>query len=89
MNSPRNEVLRASEIASYAYCARGWWLSRVLGYRSAHTEKMSLGEASHHAHGRRVVIFRRLERVGYVLMGLGGSLALIALIWWIATGLAG
>jgi len=81
--------LRASEIASYAYCARGWWLSRVLGYRSAHTEKMALGEASHHSHGRRVVRVRRLELAGYVLMGLGGSLGLIALIWWIATGLAG
>jgi CRISPR/Cas system-associated exonuclease Cas4 (RecB family) len=89
MNSPRSEVLRASEIAGYTYCARGWWLSRVLGYRSAHSEKMALGEASHQAHGRRVVMFRRLERVGYVLMGLGGSLALIALIWWVSVGLIG
>ena len=89
MNSPQSEVLRASEIASYAYCARGWWLSRVLGYRSAHAEKMALGEESHLSHGRTVVTFHRLERVGYLLMGLGGFLGLVALLWWIASALPG
>lgn len=89
MNSPQSEVLRASEIASYAYCARGWWLSRVLGYRSAHTEQMALGEASHLGHGRRVVSFHRLERVGYLLIGLGAFLGLLVLLWWMTSGLIG
>jgi len=82
-------VLRASEIASYAYCARGWWLTRVLGYPSAHTEKMALGEENHLSHGRRMVSILRLERLGYLLMGLGVLLGLMGLIWWTAIGLAG
>ena len=80
-------MLRASEIASYVYCARGWWLSRVLGYRSAHTEKMALGEANHLDHGRAVVTSHRVERVGYLLMGFGAALALVTLLWWFAGGL--
>jgi CRISPR/Cas system-associated exonuclease Cas4 (RecB family) len=88
-DSGQSRVLKASEIGSYAYCARGWWLSRVLGYRSAHTERMATGEESHLSHGRKLVGFRRLEGMGYLLMGLGGFLALIALVWWIATDLTG
>ena len=60
-----------------------------MGYPSAHSEKMALGEESHLSHGREVVGFRRLERVGYLFMGLGGFLGLTALVWWIASGLAG
>lgn len=89
MNSPRNEVLSASEIASYAYCARGWWLSRVLGYPSAHQARMALGEEDHLTHGRRLVSFHRLERVGYALIALGSSVALIALLWWVTSVLLG
>jgi CRISPR/Cas system-associated exonuclease Cas4 (RecB family) len=87
MNSPQSKVLRASEIASYAYCARGWWLSRVLGYRSAHTAQMALGEASHRIHGRTVFGTHRLERLGYLLMGLGAFLGLVGLLWWLGSGL--
>jgi len=50
---------------------------------------MAAGEESHLTHGRKVVGFRRLERVGYLLMGLGGLLGLIALVWWIASRLTG
>jgi len=78
-------VLRASEIASYAYCARGWWLTRVLGYPSAHTKKMALGEENHVSHGRRMVSILRLEKLGYLLMAVGGFLGLMGLIWWMAT----
>jgi hypothetical protein len=87
--SGRSRVLRASEIGSYAYCARGWWLSRVLGYASAHTEQMAVGEEEHLSHGRAVVMSDRLERLGYTLVFLGMGLALLALIRWMATGSAG
>ncbi len=84
-----SRVLRASEIGSYAYCARAWWLSRVIGYASAHKEQMALGEEEHLSHGRAVVISHRLERLGYTLVFLGAGVGLLALLRWLASGPAG
>jgi hypothetical protein len=83
----RTKVLRASEIGSYVYCARGWWLNRVLGYASAHKEEMALGEEEHRGHGRDVVAYHRLRRVGYLMLALALMLALLILCWWLARGL--
>jgi len=73
-------VIRASELGQYAYCARAWWLGRVLGYRSANLERMAAGEAAHVRHGRKVVSSRRLQRWAYVLLVLAllaGTLFLV------------
>jgi len=85
----RSKVLRASEIGSYEYCARGWWLSRVRGYPSAHQERMALGEEDHLHHGRAVVAAHRLEQLGYLLVFLGVSVGTLAVIWWLVTVLTG
>lgn len=83
-NARRNRVLRASEIGSYVYCARGWWLGRVLGLTSAHQEKMALGQEEHRGHGRRVVGYHRLQRLGYVMLALALLAALSILCLWLA-----
>lgn len=88
-DSHRSTVLRASEIGNYVYCARSWWLSRVMGYPSANKESMTLGEEAHRHHGRAVVAHHRLERVGHVLVSLGLLLGLLAVAWWFAGVLAG
>ena len=85
-DSTSSKVLKASEIGGYAYCERGWWLSRVLGYRSAHRERMALGEQAHLSHGSTVVASHRLERWGYTMVFLGVSLGLLTLILWLASG---
>ena len=83
----RNRVLRASEIGSYAYCARGWWLERVLGLPSAHKEKMELGEKEHHLYGREVVAYHRLQHLGYLMIALGAIAALAVILWWLSSTL--
>jgi hypothetical protein len=88
-DSTGSKVLRASEIGSYEYCARGWWLSRVWGYPSSHEERMAQGEEDHLHHGRVVVAAHRLEQLGYLLVFLGVSLGTLASIWWLATELMG
>lgn len=88
-DSGKSRVLKASEIGSYAYCARGWWLSSVLGYPSAHREQMAMGEEEHLGHGRAVVVSHRLERVGYTLVFLGVGVGAVGVIWWLANALAG
>lgn len=65
-----SQVIRASELGQYAYCARAWWLGRVLGYRSANLEGMAAGEAAHIRHGRKVVGYHRLQRWAYALLAL-------------------
>ena len=64
------KVIRASELGQYAYCARAWWLGRVLGYRSANLERMAAGEAAHVRHGHKVVGYHRLRRWAYVSLAL-------------------
>ena len=80
---PHGQVIRASELGQYAYCARAWWLGRVLGYRSTNLERLAAGEAAHVRHGQKVVRSRRLQRWAYVSFALavlaGALLLLLAL----------
>jgi hypothetical protein len=88
VNKSESNLLRASEIGNYAYCARSWWLSRVRGLPSAHLERMMVGEEKHRSHGRAVVASNRLERLAYLLLLVGGMLALAAGWWWVVAGSA-
>jgi CRISPR/Cas system-associated exonuclease Cas4 (RecB family) len=74
MGKRADEVIRASELGEYEYCARAWWLGRVLGYRPANLERMAAGEEAHVRHGQKVVSYHRLRRWAYTLL----SLALLA-----------
>ena len=73
-----DEIIRASEIAQYVYCARAWWLGRVLGYRSANHAAMRAGSARHRAHGRAVQAYHVLQRLAVALLVLA---ALLLLAW--------
>ncbi len=65
-----SKVIRASEVGEYAYCARAWWLGRVLGYRPANLERMAAGEEAHLRHGQKVASYHRLQRWAYALLAL-------------------
>jgi CRISPR/Cas system-associated exonuclease Cas4 (RecB family) len=80
-----DDVIRASEIGQYAYCARAWWFARVLGYRSANQAAMQQGTAQHREHGRSVVAYHRLRRLAHGLLILAGA----ALAIWIIMNLRG
>ncbi len=81
--SRRDDIIRASEIAQYAYCARAWWLGRVKGYRSANVAAMQRGTARHRRHGRTVEGYHRLRRLAVALLVLAG----IALAAWLLLSL--
>lgn len=80
MAKKTGKVIRASEIGEYAYCARAWWLGKVLGYRPASLERMTAGEAVHIRHGQKVVSYRRLQRWAYVSLALA-FLAGASFLW--------
>jgi len=83
MAKKTGQVIRASELSQYAYCARAWWMGRVLGYRSTNLERLAAGEAAHIRHGQKVVGSHRLQRWAYVSFALavlaGALLLLLAL----------
>ena len=81
--SRQDEIIRASEISQYLFCARAWWLGQVLGHRSANLAAMQRGTAQHRAHGHRVASFQRLRRVAIGLFLLAGA----ALVVWLLVAL--
>ena len=75
MPSERLQIIRASEVGEYVYCARAWWLRRVAGLEPAGRERRELGVVLHRRHGRAVAGSRAL-----VLLGAALALAAILLI---------
>ena len=83
--SQHDDILRASEISQYAFCARAWWYARVKGYRSANVAAMERGTARHQRHGRAVEGYHFLRRLAVGLL----LLAAVALVAWLVLSLAG
>jgi hypothetical protein len=83
--SPPDDIIRASEIGQYAFCARAWWLGRVKGYRSANVVAMQHGTARHRIHGRAVEGYHWLRRVAVILL----ILAAVLLLAWLLLSLGG
>lgn len=75
-----DDIIRASEIGQYAYCARAWWLARVKGLPSANVVQMQAGSEQHRLHGRSVERFHRLRRVALVLLLLAAALLVAWLV---------
>lgn len=81
MSGRGQPVLRASEVGRYTYCARAWWLQRVMGVEPHNLAALQRGTAEHAAHGRGVERSRRqaLWAAGLALV------ALAALCAWVIT----
>lgn len=68
--------IRASEIGEYEYCARAWWLARVLGRERENPQELAAGTARHARHGRRLALAVALRWLGLALV-LGALLAIL------------
>lgn len=71
-------IIRASEVGEYVYCARAWWLRRVGGLRPQGGTRFELGTALHARHGRAVALSRTLVIAGVVLALVAAALLLAA-----------
>lgn len=80
-----DDLIRASEVGQYVYCARAWWFARVKGYRPENMAALQQGTARHRRHGRRVERYHMLRRLALLLL----MLAAVALVAWLLLGLGG
>ncbi|RPI54446.1 MAG: hypothetical protein EHM56_06245 [Chloroflexi bacterium] len=80
-----DDVIRASEIGQYAFCARAWWLARVKGHRSTNVAALERGTARHRAHGRAVESYHLLRLAALALLLLAGA----AVLAWLLLALRG
>lgn len=77
-------IVRASELNSWEYCHRSWWLRQVAGLEpsAAARARMDAGTARHAAHGRGVWLAGWLWRAGAALFAAG---VLAGIGWWLLT----
>lgn len=71
------QIIRASEVGEYVYCARAWWLRRVMGEEPAGRERREAGAAMHARHGLAVAFSGWAVWAG--LAALAGGLLLLLL----------
>jgi len=76
----RAPIVRASELGSYAYCRRAWWLRYM-----AHVEpgragqaRLDSGHVRHAEHGRAVLLAGRLRQVALVCTA---AAVVMGLLW--------
>ncbi len=80
--SPTLAPLNASEIGRYAYCARAWWLQRVMGYAPDNIQALTRGTARHEQHGRLVAsAHRRIAWARALVLMAVGIVVILALSW--------
>ncbi|MEF3274023.1 MAG: hypothetical protein K6356_06405 [Chloroflexus sp.] len=72
------DIIRASELGEYAYCARAWWLRRVAGIEPEGAERRAFGIVSHTRHARLVTASQRLLWIGIGLLASGIGLVIWA-----------
>lgn len=71
-------LVRASEIGEFAYCARAWWLARVLGRPRENLAQLAAGRARHEQHGQALSLSLVLQFLGLVLI-MGSVIATVLL----------
>jgi hypothetical protein len=77
-----DRIIRASEINSYVYCARAWWLGAIEGVQPANIRELDAGTLAHARHGQAVIVAGWAQRIAVALLLFGAVLA----IAWFAAG---
>lgn len=82
MSNQKRRYIRASEIGTYVYCRRAWWLKQVAGFEPQDkAEVWAAGEAAHLQHGQQVRRAQNQRRAARVLLVCGLLLLAIGLLF--------
>ena len=74
--------IRASEIGEYEFCARAWWLARVLGRARENPGELAAGRQRHVRHGRSLQLSGVLQQIGLILV----LTAIVVIVLWTLSG---
>lgn len=74
-------LVRASDLGSWTYCNRAWWLAQVQGAAHQDPEALAQGTAAHRAHGQSVGASALLVLAGAALGLIGLAILALALLW--------
>lgn len=75
-------TIRASEIGTYLYCHRAWWLQDQ-GFESQNQMELAGGSAYHEQHGRQIFVAGLLRFVGYALLLIALVVLAIVVTQWL------
>lgn len=73
-------VIRASELASYSFCRRAWWLTTVKQIPAQSEPNLRRGRQAHARHEMQVRAAVRWRYGGFWLIGAGGLFFMLALL---------
>ena len=79
-------LVRASDIGSWTFCRRAWWLAHVQRAEHENLAALSRGDDAHAAHGQAVIQANRLQRIGVWLLVAGVILGGALILLWLLTG---
>ncbi len=78
-------LVRASDLTSWHFCQRAWWLANVEEVPHARPEVFVAGNQAHAKHGRQVQQASRLRKTAIALIGVALMLLAVAgLYWWLS-----
>ena len=80
MNEREERLIRASEVGTYAYCARAWWLQTVRGLPSRNVRAMHAGRRRHERHGQLLRQAQRWRALAYSLLMLALASLILGLL---------
>ena len=75
-------LVRASDIGSWTFCQRAWWLANVQKVAPQNSAALEHGNRVQHAHGRQVTRVRQLNQWGLLLIGAALVLMALFLFLW-------
>ena len=82
----RSTPIRASELAQFDFCQRAWWLGTVQQRPTDNQASLARGQRVHARHEDRVSAAARWRRAGYMLIGAGGILLIVTILWLLGAG---
>ena len=74
-------LVRASDIGSWTFCNRSWWLATIEDVPHQNPAQLNYGDSMHERHGRNVALAERAYRIGLFLIACALFLAAFLLIW--------
>ncbi len=72
--------IRASDINSYVYCRRSWWLRQQQGVRPQNVRQLRAGTRHHKQHGRLVTGSVWAKRLAFMLLIFAMAFLVLGLI---------